>query len=185
VDIATFLRPWSGFLFRHIPAASPYDVLDFRFAGLAADNRWNARGEPTLYLASDRGVALAEFARHLGEDRRMDPATAVVARRVFRLQVTVPRVLDLRDPNFCSALSLKEAPYCFVDKGIARAVAQFLRRTTPAQALIAPSVAFLDDADRFIAVLFLDKLPVEVARFIPRALPDGLLSLSPEQPEGA
>ena len=60
-------RPWSGAAFRHIPAGSPVGVLDFRFAGRSADNRWNAQGEPTVYLASDRGVALAELARHFHE----------------------------------------------------------------------------------------------------------------------
>ena len=57
--VAAVLHPWSGTAIRHIPAASRFDVLDTRFAGLAADNRWNEAGEPTFYLARDLGVALA------------------------------------------------------------------------------------------------------------------------------
>jgi hypothetical protein len=53
---------------RHIPAGSRCDALDTRFAGLAADNRWNEAAEPTFHLAGDLGVALAEYARHLRED---------------------------------------------------------------------------------------------------------------------
>jgi hypothetical protein len=51
--VAAFLHPWSGTAIRHIPAGSRFDVLDTRFAGLAADNRWNEAGEPTFYLAGD------------------------------------------------------------------------------------------------------------------------------------
>ena len=32
--VARFLHPWRGTAIRHIPAGSPYDVLDTRFAGL-------------------------------------------------------------------------------------------------------------------------------------------------------
>ena len=46
--VAAFLRPWRGTAIRHIPAGSGFDVLDTRFACLAADNRWNAAGEPTI-----------------------------------------------------------------------------------------------------------------------------------------
>jgi len=177
VDIEGFLRPWAGVAFRHIPASSPYDVLDLRFAGVARDNRWNEPGEPTLYLASDRGVAVAEFARHLSEGRQLRDGSLVVERQLFRLQLSLARTLDLRDPALWAALSLREAPYCFRDKGIARAVARFLRRTTPAQAIVAPSLAFLDDPSRFVLALFLEKLPAEPRRFVLRAEADGILTL--------
>jgi RES domain-containing protein len=181
VDLRSFLRPWSGFVFRHLPAASPYDVLDFRFAGQARDNRWNAQGEPTLYLASDRAVALAEFARHLREDRGLANPALVVERQVFRLNVSLPRTLDLRDPALCDALSLREAPYCFLDKAIARAVAGYLRRTSPVQALLVPSVAFLDDPQRFVLALFLEKLPAEPQEFILRRRAEGTFRVGSDE----
>lgn len=86
-----FPRPWSGPAFRHIPASSPIGVLDFRFAGRSADNRWNEPGEPTVYLASDRGVALAELARHFHEAPVPPARLQLVERAVFRLEVTIGR----------------------------------------------------------------------------------------------
>lgn len=161
-----FVRPWSGTAFRHIPANSPYPVLDVRFAGRAAQSRWNYPGEPTLYLAGDRGVAIAEFARHLEEERSAELRRGAVERALFRLEVAVDALLDLRDPGLHRALSLDNVPYCFLDKAIARAVAQYLRRTTPTHALLVPSMAFLDAADRWVLVLFLEKLPPDPQRFI-------------------
>lgn len=177
MDVRTFLRPWSGWVLRHIPANSPHGVLDFRYAGRAAGNRWNAQGEPTLYLAGDEGVAVAEFARHLIEDRRLKDGARLVERRVFRLVVDLAQTLDLREPALCQSLSLREAPYCFLDKQVARSVAAFLRRTTPAQGLFVPSVAFLDDPGRFVLAVFLEKLPRDPAQFILRAETGGLLRL--------
>ncbi|MBI3978150.1 MAG: RES family NAD+ phosphorylase [Chloroflexi bacterium] len=164
--ISSLLRPWSGRAYRHIPAGSPYDVLDFRLAGLAADNRWNRQGEPTVYLASDRAVALAEFARHLEQDRSPAISRGTIARAVFRLHVSVDALFNLCERAGRQALSLQGAPVCFLDKAIARAVAEFLRRTTSAQALRAPSVAFLDNPDRWILVLFLEKLPADPRQFV-------------------
>lgn len=177
MDLHALVRPWSGWAFRHIPAGSPYGVLDFRFAGRGSTNRWNAQGEPTLYLAGDRGVALAEFARHLGEARGVREPEHLIRRQVFRLTLNLGHTLDLRRPELCDSLSLREAPYCFLDKAVARAVAGFLRQTTPAQALLVPSVAFLDDPGRFTLAVFLEKLPPDPAQFIRRAERDGLLEL--------
>ena len=166
-------RPWSGTAFRHTPAGSPFGVLDFRFAGRSADNRWNYQGEPTLYLAGDRGVALAELARHFHEAAVPPPGLQLVERAVFRLELLVAALIDLRDPDVHRALSLKNAPACFLDKGIARSTAQFLRRTTPAQALLAASMAFLDAPERWVLALFLDKLPADHRRFIVAVEPAG------------
>lgn len=171
--------PWSGTAFRHLLAGARYDLLDFRYAGRAADNRWNAAGEPTLYLAGDVGVAIAEFARHLAVDRAPALASVAAARTVYRLAVRVERLLDLREPAAWAALSLENAPFCFADKSVARATAQFLRRTTAAQGLLVPSVAFLDDLDRWVLALFLEKLPAESATFIPAVAVEGPLRWAP------
>ncbi|MBI2864020.1 MAG: RES family NAD+ phosphorylase [Chloroflexi bacterium] len=178
MSLDTFLRPWSGPAFRHIPDGSQFDVLDFRFAPLSSENRWNYQGDATLYLACDAGVALAEFARHLKVDRPPDAISHVVARRLFLLQVTVNHALDLRDAELCRALSLAGAPQCFLDKSVSRAVAQFLRRATQAQSLFVPSMALLDQPDRWILVLFLEKLPNDISQFLSEVRFAGMFSVS-------
>ena len=60
MSLTTFLTPWLGPACRHIAADAPFGVLDFRYAGRSSVNRWHRRGEPTLSLASDRAVAIAE-----------------------------------------------------------------------------------------------------------------------------
>ena len=160
------VTPWSGIAYRHLPAQSPYGILDFRFAGHAADNRWNDQGAPTLYLAGDIGVAIAEFGRHFEQNRTPALAGAVAARTVYRLDLAIDRVLDLRDAQLWQALSLTNAPQCFLDKSIARATANFLRATTTAQAVLVPSVAFLDQLDRCVLALFLEKLPADPSGFV-------------------
>jgi len=173
VAIAAFVvQGWSGIAFRHIPADSPYGVLDFRFAGRAHDNRWNVAGEPTLYLARDPGVAVAEFGRHLRDSRSERLGAETIVRRVFELEVRINRLLDLRDPQACAAvagvagLALTPFPTCFLDRDLARATAAFLRQSTPVQALIVPSAAFMDALDRWIMVLFLENLPSDPSAFL-------------------
>jgi RES domain-containing protein len=168
--VAAFLHPWGGTAIRHIPAGSRFDVLDTRFAGLAADNRWNEAGEPTFYLAGDLGVALAEYARHLREDVGVAGALSVHERAVYQIEVHVEAVLDLRNPRVRSAIGLHGGARRFLDRGAARATAHFLRRTTSAEGLLVPSVAFLDDPLRWNLVLFLDKLPADVTTYMSATL---------------
>lgn len=175
MGLASLLHPWGGEAFRHIPANSPFDVLDFRFAGRSTGNRWNEPGQPTLYLAGDEGVLITEWGRHFDIDRSRALRTASTDRAVYRLTLTIDRVLDLRDPETWSTLSLSDAPGCFMTIGIARATAQFVRTTTAAQAILVPSIGFLDHLDRWCLVLFLEKLPGADA-FVSTVTPIGLLS---------
>ena len=161
--VAAFLRQWSGTALRHVPAGSPYDVLDTRFAGLAADNRWNEAGEPTFYLAGDLGVALAEYARHLREDVGRPDTPPVHERAVYQIVVHVEALLDLRDAEVRSAIGLHGGIRRFLERGVARATARYVRRTTAAQGLLVPSIPFLDDPSRWNLVLFLEKLPSDVS----------------------
>jgi RES domain-containing protein len=164
--VARFLHPWRGTAIRHIPAGSRYDVLDTRFAGLAADNRWNDPGEPTFYLAGDLGVALAEYAGHLREDVGFAGTPPVYERAVYEVDVQLAAVLDLRDTHVRSAIGLHGGLRRFLDREAARATARFLRRTTSAEGLLVPSVAFLDEPVRWNLVVFLDKLPPDIATFM-------------------
>jgi hypothetical protein len=179
VALDEFLRPWSGVAYRHIPADSTLDVLDFRFAGRGHDNRWNDPGDRTLSLAGDHGVIVAEFARHLQLDRGNDARIATQARQIYRLDLALERVLDLRDPAVWQTLSLAGAPHTFLDKSVARATARYLRTVTPAQAIIVPSAAFIDAPDRWVLALFLEKRPVDSSQFIRSAELDGIVRIEP------
>lgn len=161
-----WLAPWTSIAFRHVPAGSPYHVLDFRYAGRGLDNRWNEPGEPTLYLASDVGVVIAEFGRHFEVHRTPPLRSAAVERTVYRLEVTIGRLFDLRKPELWQVLSLREAPSYFADRDIARAVARYLRVTTAAQGFMVPSMAMLDKVDRWVMVIFLEKVPRDPGRFV-------------------
>jgi RES domain-containing protein len=159
MTLARHLQRWSGAALRHLPAGSPFDVLDFRYAGRGADNRWNEPGLPTLYLAGDEGVLIAEWGRHFATNRTAQLQQLTVERSTFCLELAIDAVLDLRGDDVCAALSIANAPYCFADIGFARATAHFVRSTTDAQALLVPSMGFLDDLDRWCLVAFLEKLP--------------------------
>jgi RES domain-containing protein len=168
---------WSGAAYRHLPrtVTKAADVLNFSYAGRAADNRWNVKGQPTLYLAGDMGVALAEWSRHFVENTNPALAMVPVSRMIWRLTLDVPHVLDLRDIDVWAALSLANAPECFLDLPISQTISEYLRRITPAQALLVPSVAMLDRLDRWNLVLFLEKLPSDPRRFITSVQRSGTL----------
>ena len=164
--VAAHIRPWGGVGVRHIPADSPHGVFDTRFAGRVGDNRWNRAGDPTFYIASDRGVALAEFARHFRERQDAALAPLAVERALYQLSVEVQALLELRETAVRAALGLHGGARRFLDPEVARATATFIRRTTSAEALLVPSVAFLDEPARWNLVLFLEKLPSDLSTFI-------------------
>jgi RES domain-containing protein len=171
VSLADHLHAWHGRALRHIPTGARIDVLDFRYAGRGQSSRWNLPGQPTLYLAGDEGVLIAEWGRHFTVNRTPELRHQTIERAVFTLELTLDALLDLRDPRVLAALSIENAPHCFTDLAFARATAQFIRSTTPAQALFVPSMCFLDDLTRWCLVLFLDKLPPDPRAYIPSVTP--------------
>jgi RES domain-containing protein len=173
------IGPWSGYAVRHIPDTpdKSYDIYNFSYCGRSNENRWNVAGEPTLYLAKEKDVALAEYARHFKVDRTPGLGTKTYRRKVYRFQVQLDYVLDLGQPEAWSELSLMAAPTCFKDKSVARATAQFIRYTTQAQAILVPSVAFLDDLTQWCLVLFLEKLVPNPRRFLPSVQQDGYFQI--------
>jgi len=179
------IGPWTGSAFRHIPADAGYDIRDLRFAGRRSGGRWHWQGQPTLYLASDAAVAIAEFARHLAVDRggRATPAR----RAVYELGVKLERTVDVRDRAVLRLIGREDAPDCWLDPRISRAVATFFRDSLPVQALLVPSVAFLDDPARFNVVCFLENLPDTPRSFLPRARRRSTVTVEPEvsPPSGA
>lgn len=175
-SLAAHLHPWAGPAYRHIPDGA-YNVLDFRFAGLGQDNRWNRAGEPTLYLAGDRGVAIAEFSRHYAEVRVPRLALHTQRRQLYRLEVRLEQVLDLRQPEVRRALALPDSLTVFLNREIARAAADLIRAATATQAILVPSIAFLDQVDRWVLALFLEKLPADPSAFIAGSEPDSVLEI--------
>ena len=175
MSLDRFVRPWVGSAFRHLPAGSPVDVLDFRFAGRNKENRWNDYGDPTLYLAGDEGVLITEWGRHFADSRTEGVGHMAQHRSVFRLTLALDASLDLRDPEVCAALSVGVAPHRFASAAVARATAQLIRRNSAAQAVLVPPMAFLDQPDRWCLVLFLEKLPAETGRWVTNVAPVGPL----------
>ncbi len=179
-SLPDLVRPWAGTAYRHIPAGADYDIRDLRFAGRRSDGRWHWRGQPTLYLASDAGVAIGEFARHLAVDRG---GGIVPARRtIYELGVRVDRAIDLREAEVLRLIGRDDAPGCWLDPRIARAVATFFRDSLGVQALLAPSVVHLDDPVRFNVVGFLENLPDAPRSFLPRARRRATVSVEPAMP---
>lgn len=175
--IQSFIRPWSGHAVRHLPKGAR-DAYDFSHTGLADDNRWNIRGDPTLYLARDKDVALAEWARHLQVDRSPLLAGYTKTRQVYRFEVRLRHTLDLGDPQVWKELSLEDAPYCFLDKAMARATATFVRKTTAAEAVFVPSAAFLDQLNKWVLAVFLEKLPENPRSFLSSVVEDGQFTIN-------
>jgi hypothetical protein len=178
VALDDYLRPWAGATFRHLPAGAPYGPLDFSRVGRSPTNRWNEPGAPTLYVAGDEGVLAAEWGRYLVEELTGDLATAMVERVVYRLELALTAVLDLRDPVVLAALSIGGAPACFLDRAVARATAAFVRRTTAAEAIWVPSVALLGQPTRGNLAVFIDKLPADPTAFVRTCTAHG----PPDQP---
>lgn len=141
--------------------------------GESSDNRWNMKGEPTLYLASSPKVAMAEFARHYPEDRHPGLSGDTIQRQVFAFELRIEVLMDLRERHACQTLAkelnrpkLSSSPHCFLDRNVARITAQYLRRVPTLQGILVPSMALLDDPTSFCMVLFLEKLPKDLSLFI-------------------
>ena len=113
-------------------------------------NRWSRPGEPTIYLGSDEAVALAEFARHL------EPDLPVVA-DLWTVDVHLDRIVDLRNVDGHADAALAEDPSWLLDRQRCRSLAATFR-VRGAHGLIVPSVAFLDQPDRWNLVVFADRL---------------------------
>ena len=158
--LQNLLEPWSGEAYRHLPEGN-YDVYDFSYTGLAANNRWNIQGEQTLYLAGNIDVAAGEWSRHFQFDRPKQLAAKTKRRKVYQMTVNLKHTLNLCTRRCWQELSLKDAPNCFLDKNIARATAQFIRQTTIVEAIFVPSMALLDQIDKWVLVIFLEKLPID------------------------
>jgi RES domain-containing protein len=137
------------------PAAS---TLDLERLVTTDPNRWNGRGKPTLYAGRDAGVALAEFGRHWRDEH--DPSC------VWSIRLHLTSVLDLRQPEVRADLGLPADSTWFLDRGACSSLADRVRAAGAHDGLIVPSVAFLDDMERWNAVIFADRLRVRLAEAV-------------------
>jgi RES domain-containing protein len=115
----------------------------WRAAGLITTdgNRWSRPGQPTIYLAGDAAMALAELARHMAA---AEPAPLAW---VWTVDVHLESVADLRSD--AAAWVLDEDKCCDVASDL---------RQRGADGLIVPSVAFLDRPDRANLVIFTERI---------------------------
>jgi RES domain-containing protein len=150
---------WHGPLYCHVPEGDEVD-LDALAEADGAQDRWNPPGRPTVYLASDPGVVLAEFGRHRGQG---EPESAC---RIVRLGFGcesgldgIDGLVDLRDPAVLGALGVQGGPVAFLDRTLARDVARRLRADPACRGLVVPSMALLDQPERCNVVVFADALP--------------------------
>jgi len=86
--------------------------------------------------------------------------------------------MDMRPEHNVEALGVSWSPTWFLDGEVTRALAERIREETPAQAMIVPSIAFVDDHTRWNLVVFLDKVPEETSAWIVGAESIGLLQWS-------
>jgi RES domain-containing protein len=151
------LRPWTGIGLRHLPAGASHGVLDATHAGRSRRNRWNEAGTPTFYFASDLGVVVTEFGRHIqaelpaGEPERQ-------ARDVWRVLISLSRTLDFRDPATSAAIGLSKIEAWIGDIDRTQATARFVRQHADVEGLLVPSMGFLDDLSRWNVVVYLDRV---------------------------
>jgi RES domain-containing protein len=174
LDLPT--RSWRGPALCHLPEDAGCGPVESYSTSDAPANRWNAEGEPTMYLASDLSVAVGEWARHL-DDGGAKPGQERQARRLYELEVDLEGLVDLSDRAVLSALEVEDAPHAFLDSDIATAVAQRVRRQPGTRGLITPSMGFLDEPDRRVLVVFLDKLGADLERCVRETGRSGLLEV--------
>ena len=126
----------------NLPADSTLDLISDK------PNRWNAEGEPTIYVSGDPGLALIECGRH--------PADLDDGVRVFAVDLRIPRALDLRDATVRAELSLPAGLHWILHRDRTQEIGRSIRRSGRCDALIVPSAGALDGPDRYNVVVFAD-----------------------------
>ena len=150
-------RAWSGIGLRHVPTGATHGILDATHAARSRRNRWNEAGTPTFCFASDIAVVVAEFARHIqaelpdGEPERQ-------ARDVWRVPISLGRLIDVRDPATSASIGLSKIDDWIGDIDRTQATARYVRQHADVQGLLVPSMGFLDDAARWNVVVYLDRI---------------------------
>jgi len=167
-----------GVAFCHVPAEEPIRLE--RLVSLdGEDDRWNRPGQPTVYLATELPVAMAELARHL-DVAGGDPP---VRRRLLGLSLEIDNLLDLRREDVRRTLDGPALVEAFQDRDVARACAQAARERR-ANGLLVPSMAFLDQPSRANLVLFIDALGGDMAALVRAQHEGGVVEIRPAAMRG-
>jgi len=150
--VADALTPYEGPAYCHVPADEPVDLAALAHGGEASD-RWSRADQPTVYLASDAGIVLAELGRH---EHGLDGSP--IRRQLLRLDLGGVRLIDLRRQDVARSLGVLDVPHAYLDRALARAAGCAVREVEGCQGLIVPSMALLDDPERHCVVLFDDAI---------------------------
>ncbi len=146
---------YTGLAYRTIVGSNMPPIEDLVSDG--DDERFSDSSKPTVYLATDAGVALAEMARHLaiGSDEPLDgtPQTLV------RLRTRIEGIADIRETFTLQALGFPGGPTDLLDREAARDLGGRLREVPGCQGILAPSMALLDQPKRGNLVIFAERLP--------------------------
>ena len=145
-----------------VPSSDAADLISDK------ENRWNAEGEATLYLSGDPALGLVECARH--------PDTLKDRSCLLEADVRIPLVLDLRDPDVRTSLSLPDDAGWILDRDRTQSVSRSFRRGGVCDALIVLSAGAIDQPDRFNLVVFADD-PARIRLFVSNLRPVGELEL--------
>lgn len=107
-------RLWEGFLWRHMFADNPPSRFNDKGA------RWNPPGVPAIYCSLDRATARAE-GDYAVSVQSLKPAAK---RTIYKLRVTLKRVLDLSPPAILGELSLREGELSGTDHTACRMIGE-------------------------------------------------------------
>ena len=141
-----------GAAYRASPGDQPFEV-DAIVSDDGDGDRWNRPGEPTIYLALDPGVALAEAGRHLNDQEGTHGCQLLVS-----LEIRVDGLVDLRDAAVRRDLGIEGGPAAFLERQRSRELAGRLRRLPACRGILAPSMALIDQPARGNLVVFAEKL---------------------------
>jgi RES domain-containing protein len=147
-----------------VPADSALDLISDR------PNRWNAEGEPTIYLSSDAALALLEAGRH--------PDDLEGRSRLIEIDLRMRAAVDLREEDVRTALQLPDPLDWIFDRELTREIARSLRQSGMCDGLVVPSAGALDQQARWNAVVFAEDR-ARLADLIGRIRPAGEIDLSP------
>ncbi len=175
---ASLTASFRGVAFCHVPADEPIR-LEKLVSADGDDDRWNGPGEPTVYLATDPAIAIAELARHLD----IHPLDQPMRRRLLGLSLELDGLVDLRRPEVRDALAAPAEVEAFQDRDVARSVAS-RARSAGAAGVIVPSMAFLDDLKRGNLVLFMDGLGRDMAELVHAQHEAGIVEVRPAAMRG-
>jgi RES domain-containing protein len=98
-------QAWEGIVWRHMFADNPPTRVNDKGA------RWNPAGVLAIYCSLDRATALAEGDYAIS----LQPLRPSAKRTIFKLRISLNRVLDLSTPSILRELGLSEDEFLGTD----------------------------------------------------------------------